>query len=63
MTTIGLLDIWSQVLCESRVVVAEARGQFAFRSRCQTTGEETADREDSLRTVVNCRMFELAIAP
>jgi hypothetical protein len=50
--------------------VAEARGKFgnpeewnvAVGSLYQRTGEETAEREDSVRALVNCRLCELEIA-
>jgi hypothetical protein len=42
---------------------SNARKASAVGSRYQRTGEETADLEESVPTVVNCRMFELAISP
>jgi hypothetical protein len=46
------------IVWESRV-----RGMSAVESRYQaTTGENTAHWEDILRAVVNCRVYELAIA-
>jgi hypothetical protein len=51
------------VHCESRVTVAVGWGQFgnsergmsAAGSRCQMTGEGTADWKDSVCAIVNCR--------
>jgi hypothetical protein len=44
-----------------KIVSTEAENIVEIRHQA-TTGEDTAKSEDSVRDVVNCRMYELVIA-
>jgi hypothetical protein len=58
-------SLWVKICCgwrTGKICETRGRGKPAFGSRYQRTGAETAEREESVRTPVKCKVWEIGLA-